>query len=73
MQAGLIALHWIIEGYGYEITGQDVRDAWTHTAAAAEKAGSVEGARARLGELVAGDSKSQRFVRDALKTEFRPT
>ncbi len=36
-EAGLLALHWISEGYGYDITGKDVLDAYS----AATKAASL--------------------------------
>jgi len=48
MCIGLIALHWLIEGYGYEITGLDVLSAYDYTMQAAEKLGEIDGARAAL-------------------------
>ena len=40
--AGLAALRWLVEGYGYEITGLDIRTALAHTMAAAENAGRTD-------------------------------
>lgn len=48
MCIGLIALHWLIEGYGYEITGSDVLTAYDYTMQAAEKLGETETAKAAL-------------------------
>jgi hypothetical protein len=39
--AGLLALHWLLEGYGYEISGADVLAAHAQTMKAAEKLGRV--------------------------------
>ena len=36
--AGLLSLHWLAQGYGYEITGADVWEAYRATLAAAEAA-----------------------------------
>jgi len=37
IEAGLVALRWLVEGYGYEITGLDVWAAFTSTMKAAER------------------------------------
>ena len=47
LEAGMAALHWLVAGYGYDVTAADVLDAYTHTLAAAEHLG--EGALARTG------------------------
>ncbi len=39
--AGLLALHWLLEGYGYEITGADVMAAHGLTMKAAERLGRI--------------------------------
>jgi hypothetical protein len=54
--AGLLALHWLVQGYGYEITGADVWAAFTCTMKAAEKAGTVAEVRGRVQKLVAGEA-----------------
>jgi hypothetical protein len=51
--AGLLALHWLLEGYGYEITGADVWAAYDSTIKAAERAGSSGEMRERIKKLVA--------------------
>ena len=45
LEAGMAALHWLVQGYGYEVTGLDVLNAYSHTMKAAENAGRVEEAR----------------------------
>ena len=58
----MAALHWLVQGYGYEVTGLDVLNAYSHTMKAAENAGRVEEARRRIHELVAAETFGQRFV-----------
>lgn len=53
-QAGLLALHWLVEGYGYEITSADVRAAYDATRAAAETLGEIDGVERRIRDLIAG-------------------
>jgi hypothetical protein len=53
VQAGLIALDWLVQGYGYEITGADVWAAYDSTVKAAEKNGGVAEVHARIQQLVA--------------------
>ncbi len=62
VSAGLIALHWLVEGYGYEITAADVRAAYDHTLAAAQRQGVAEEARERIKKLVAAETFGERFV-----------
>lgn len=50
--AGLLALHWLVEGYGYEITGADVLAAYSATLKAAEEEGSVPETRERIRKVV---------------------
>ncbi len=68
--AGLLALYWLVEGYGYEITGADVRAAYQHTLAAAQHHGSVEATRERIRELVASETFGERFVTRVLGREL---
>jgi len=53
--AGMLALHWLVKGYGYEITGIDVWAAYSSTMAAAVKKGNVAQVRKRLKEIIAGE------------------
>ena len=62
IEAGMAALHWLVEGYGYEITGLDVHAAYSHTMKAAENAGCAEQTRARVRNLVSVETFGERFV-----------
>jgi hypothetical protein len=53
--AGLVALHWLVQGYGYDITGADVWAAYASTMKAAENSGTVTQTRERVKALVAGE------------------
>jgi hypothetical protein len=54
--AGLLALHWLVQGYGYEITGADVWTAYSSTMKAAEKNGNIVEIRERVKGLVAAEA-----------------
>ena len=62
VEAGLAALRWLVEGYGYEITSADVWAAYTETMKAAEQAGRAGDARDRIRALVASETSGDRFV-----------
>ena len=62
LEAGVAALHWLVEGYGYDVTAGDVLDAYTHTLAAAERLGCAETTRQRIRDLVATETGGERFV-----------
>lgn len=53
--AGLLSLHWLVQGYGYEITGADVWDAYRATIAAAERRGAGAEVKERIRKLMAGE------------------
>ncbi|MHB8264108.1 MAG: hypothetical protein ACYDGY_10265, partial [Acidimicrobiales bacterium] len=46
--AGLLALHWLVEGYGYEITAADVWSAYSNTMRAAVNCGSTAETQERV-------------------------
>lgn len=48
-EAGLAALHWLVQGYGYEVTNADVWAACSTTIKAAENAGRGDEVRCRVG------------------------
>jgi hypothetical protein len=48
---GLLALHWLALGYGYEITSTDVSAAYDATMKAAVKLGAVEATRERARKI----------------------
>lgn len=67
--AGLLALHWLVRGYGYEITGADVWAAYSATMKAAERAGQLAEIRERVRDLVASERPGG-FVGKALGREL---
>ncbi|HEY6556376.1 MAG TPA: hypothetical protein VI072_03850 [Polyangiaceae bacterium] len=66
LEAGIAALRWLAEGYGYEVTGLDVLNAYTHTMNAAENAGCAAQTRQRIHDLIARESFGERFVTKVL-------
>lgn len=66
LEAGMAALRWLVEGYGYDVTAGDVLDAYTHTLAAAECLGRAETTRQRIRDLVATETGGERFVTQVL-------
>lgn len=69
VSAGMLALHWLVEGYRYEITGADVWEAYGSTLVAAERLGSTVDVKARIRSIVA-DEAGERFVAKALGPEL---
>lgn len=70
IEAGLAALHWLVQGYGYEITGADVWAAYSNTLQAAEKHGMVDSTRERVRQLVDKETFGERFVTGVLGREL---
>lgn len=66
LEAGMAALHWLVLGFGYEITSADVLGAFTQTMRAAEIAGRAEETLHRIRGLVAQESTEDRFVAKVL-------
>jgi len=69
VNAGLLALHWLVQGYGYEITGADVWAAYASAVKAAETAGNAGEVRERIRQLVAAE-KAGGFVARILGREL---
>jgi tetratricopeptide (TPR) repeat protein len=67
LEAGLAALRWIAEGYGYEITGMDVREAYGQTIRAAEIVGRRDSALSRIYKLAEKDTEGGRFLASILR------
>jgi len=72
VDAGIAALRWMAEGYGYEITSTDVLDAYSHTMKAAENAGRADETKRRVHELVAAETFGERFVTKVLQRHLEP-
>lgn len=70
LQAGLLSLHWLLLGYGYEITSVDVWDAYRATLAAAERQGTMAEVRERVRQMVAAEGEGDRFVTKVLGREL---
>jgi hypothetical protein len=68
IEAGMAALRWLCEGYGYEITPLDIWAAYRHTMEAAANAGSVQETRDRIRKLA--QTSDVRFVTDILNKEL---
>jgi hypothetical protein len=66
LEAGMAALRWLVEGYGYEITSVDVLDAYAHTMKAAENTRPAEETQKRIHDLVARETFGERFVTKVL-------
>ena len=62
VEAGVAALRWLLEGYGYEVTGRDVLDVHSHTMEAAANAGLAEETKQRFRDLLARESPGRSFV-----------
>ena len=70
LEAGMAALRWLVEGYGYEITGLDVVDAYAHTMKAAENARCADETQKRIHDLVARQTFGERFVTKVLSQQL---
>ncbi|MEM6559758.1 MAG: hypothetical protein AAF605_08235 [Myxococcota bacterium] len=70
IEAGMAALRWLLKGYGYEITGLDVSNAYSYTMKAAENVGRAESTRSRIRKLVSRESLGDRFVTKILSRQL---
>ncbi len=70
VEAGVAALRWLADGYGYEITGADVWRAYRHTMEAAGNAGAEAAVRERVAKVVR-EGKGARFVEEVLGEKLR--
>ena len=66
VDAGLLALHWLVQGYGYEITSDDVWMAFEATMNAAEKLGAVAETRGRVRTMITASALGGDFVKKIL-------
>jgi hypothetical protein len=70
VNAGLVALYWLVQGYGYEITGSDVWAAYSRTLEAATKGGVADATKEAIRKLVASETFGGRFVTRILGKEL---
>lgn len=71
--AGLLAIHWLTQGHGYDITGIDVWSAYHATMTAAARHGSVtevKEVKERIRRTVAAETTGERFVTKILGGEL---
>ncbi len=69
LEVGLLALRWLAEGYGYEVTSADVWSAYTHTMKAASNCDAADETRERLRQLVSGEETGG-FVTSVLGSQL---
>ena len=62
VEAGLAALRWLVQGYGYEITSADVWAAYAHTMRAAANAHGTDEIRSRIRALIDSANARGGFV-----------
>jgi hypothetical protein len=67
--AGLLSLQWLVAGYRYEVTSNDVWAAYTHTMKAASNGGKTAHTLERVKELVASEGPGG-FVSQVLGEEL---
>jgi hypothetical protein len=67
---GLLAIHWLLQGYGYEITGADVWHAYHATLASAARHGGAAEVKARIRQMVAAGGPGGGFVVQVLGREL---
>jgi len=68
VDAGLLALHWLVQGAGYEITSTDVVDAFRATVHAARSAGRGDEVVPLVQGVVAIDGPRADFVATAVRS-----
>ncbi|MDD3581798.1 MAG: hypothetical protein PHW74_12350 [Desulfobacca sp.] len=65
------SLKWLAEGYGYEVTGLDVLEAFELASQAAEKLGRVEEVNVIIGKIVGEDKSPGMFVKKILGSRLK--
>jgi hypothetical protein len=70
LEAGITALRWLVEGYGYEVTNVDVLEAYSFTIDAAKNVGLADQTQQRIRNMVAEETFGERFVTKVLGREL---
>jgi hypothetical protein len=70
LEAGIAALRWLIAGYGYEISGMDVRDACKYSLEAATTIGCLQNTKNRIREMVSANKSSDQFASKIIRSEL---
>ena len=63
----MASLHWLSQGWGYEITGFDVHSAYDYAMKTAEKLGLEEQVHRDIKKIVDHDTSPGMFVKDVLE------
>lgn len=72
LEAAVLALHWIDEGYGYEITAADVSAARRYAVEAAARLAKRDEGQAAIAALLAKDGPGTKFLRQVLMRAGEP-
>ena len=62
----IASLHWLVEGWGYEITGSDIYSAYEHAMKAAENLGITDQVKADIVKIVCADNSPGMYVKNIL-------
>ncbi len=66
-EAGLAAIRWLCEGYGYDLTPTDIGNAVGYTMVSARNAGRVEAARERIEAYLGKPKTVETWVKQAIR------
>jgi tetratricopeptide (TPR) repeat protein len=70
--SAMVALHWLCEGWGYEVTSVDVLEAYDRAMDAAAKLGSIDQVTDQVQQLLEStESSATLFVRQSLTVRMR--
>ncbi len=70
--AAMAALHWLSQGWGYEVTSADVVEAYERALDAASRLNNVDAVKGRIRQLVeSNESSSVQFVRQSLRSRMQ--
>lgn len=73
VQAAVAALHWIADGYGYELTALDAREAYGLAVEAAKRIGRTDQVQHGVQQMIESDRPGATWLRQALGIVARPT
>jgi tetratricopeptide (TPR) repeat protein len=67
----MASLHWLSQGWGYEVTGIDVQSAFDYAMKAAEELGLEEQVRRDINKIIDQDRSPGMFLKDVLGRHFK--
>lgn len=70
VETGMAALRWLVEGYGYDITVMEIREAYNYTIRAAENLGCKQETFDRIRRLVESRTSGERFAAAVIGREL---